>query len=107
MTQNNSANQAARSNLQVEIVSQYVKDLSFESPNAPLSLANMTQQPSMSINVDIEASELQDNNFEVVLKVEAKAMSEDKTVFLIELSFAGIFWLNPERCLKIKEKWYC
>ena len=88
-----------KNNLQVEIITQYVKDLSFESPNAPMSLAKVQNQPSMSINVDIEAQELQDNNFEVILKVEAKAVSGDDNVFLAELSFAGVFWVNPEKVL--------
>jgi preprotein translocase subunit SecB len=75
---------------------QYVKDLSFEVPNAPAIYSEMQgQNPSIPIHVDINAHGLRDNTFEVVLhlKVEAR-LPDNKPVFLAELAYGGIFTLN-------------
>jgi preprotein translocase subunit SecB len=75
---------------------QYIKDLSFEIPGAPGIYGEMQgQNPDIPIHVDITASTMRDNTFEVVLhlKVEAK-LSDSKPVFLIELAYGGIFTVN-------------
>jgi preprotein translocase subunit SecB len=71
---------------------QYIKDLSFESPHAPHSLLSPSK-PGLDVNVDIRAEKLQDEVYEMTLLLSAKASSENNTLFLIELSYAGIFHL--------------
>ena len=58
---------------QINIFAQYTKDLSFENPHAPRSLAPSGQQPEISIQVNVTANPLQDGNVEVVLKIDGKA----------------------------------
>ncbi|MCW5681994.1 MAG: protein-export chaperone SecB [Xanthobacteraceae bacterium] len=79
------------------ILGQYVKDLSFENPNAPQSLmAPPQQQPAIDIQINVNAKALAENDFEVELSVEVKA--EDKTakrvLFVLELVYAGVFRLS-------------
>ncbi|GGB61062.1 protein-export chaperone SecB [Tistrella bauzanensis] len=74
---------------------QYIKDLSFENPNAPRSLiASAQNRPNIAVTVNVGAQPLGDNNFEVELKLSASAKHEETTTFLCELSYAGVFMLE-------------
>jgi preprotein translocase subunit SecB len=72
---------------------QYVKDLSFENPNAPNSLA-LRQQPQIAVNVNVNARPLAERTFEVQLVISAEAKQEDQVAFVVELTYAGVFTLN-------------
>lgn len=80
---------------------QYVKDLSFEVPNAPAIYAEMSKsQPEIGINIDVSVSQIQSNVFEVTLNLESKAKMGDKVAFVAEVSYAGVVTLNvPEEHL--------
>jgi len=100
---------------------QYIKDLSFEVPNAPEIYATLRSQPAVQINLDVQARTLQEgqNVYEVVLAVKAEARetvangtaqvtpgqngtaqasagqpAEGRPVFIAELQYAGVFTLN-------------
>lgn len=75
----------------LNVLAQYVKDLSFENPNAPQSLASSGTNPNIQININVNARNLSESNYEVELALEAKAAAEDNVVFNIELTYAGIF----------------
>jgi preprotein translocase subunit SecB len=86
---------------QVAILTQYVKDLSFENPNAPASLQS-TEQPRIDVNVAVNAKRAGDNVYEVELKITAKAMTGDDASFIVDLAYAGLFGLSnvPEEALE-------
>ncbi|MCP5370452.1 MAG: protein-export chaperone SecB [Hyphomicrobiales bacterium] len=74
---------------------QYTKDLSFEVPGAPEIFAKAQQtQPNINVNIDVRASQLQANVFEVVLQVNSECKIGDATAFLVELAYGGVFTLN-------------
>lgn len=75
---------------QAGLISQYVKDLSFENPNAP-AVYQWQGQPQIDIQFNIASNQVGEDAYEVVLKVEAKAVAADKVAFQAELSFAGLF----------------
>jgi preprotein translocase subunit SecB len=75
------------------LISQYVKDLSFENPNAP-AVFQWQGQPQIDVQFNIGANQLADDVHEVVLKIEVKAISADQTAFQVELSYAGLFGLR-------------
>jgi preprotein translocase subunit SecB len=75
----------------MRILGQYLKDLSFENPNAPQALAPQQNQPDINISVNVNARNLAPTDFEVELHLDAKATSEGKVVFASELLFAGVF----------------
>jgi len=79
---------------QMGILGQYLKDLSFENPNAPTSLAMQEGQPQINIGVNVNANQLGENDFEVTLEIEAKAEHEKKVVFNVEMTYCGIFRLT-------------
>jgi len=76
---------------QFGILTQYVKDFSFENPNAPRSLAPSTQPPQIGINIAVEATPLGETEFEVTLRLEGKGESQGMVLFGFELLYAGIF----------------
>ena len=58
---------------QLNVVAQYIKDFSFENPNAPQSLAPKQEPPQINIQINVNATPLSDTDIEVVLKLEGKA----------------------------------
>jgi preprotein translocase subunit SecB len=72
----------------VQIVAQYIKDLSFENPGAP---ALMSEGPQIDMGVDLQARRGDAEHFEVIIKLQVTAKAADKTVFLLELAYAGLF----------------
>jgi preprotein translocase subunit SecB len=81
---------ASNSAPQLMVLAQYIKDLSFENPNAPGSL-QQTTQPQINISVNVAANPLSDTDIEVTLRLEGKAETAGSVMFNIELDFAGVF----------------
>ena len=75
---------------QLNVVAQYIKDLSFENPNAPHSMT-AGQQPQINIQINVNANSLSDTDVEVSLKLEGKAETNGTLIFGFELDFAGVF----------------
>ena len=75
---------------QLMVLGQYVKDLSFENPNAPASLSQASQ-PQINISVNVTAKPLSATDAEVELRLEGKAEAAGTVMFNIELVFAGVF----------------
>ena len=75
----------------LNILAQYIKDLSFENPGAPRSLQAREKAPAININVNVNANPLTDNDFDVVLTLTAEAKDGDKVLFATELVYGGIF----------------
>ena len=76
---------------QIAVLGQYVKDLSFENPHAPRSLTPSPQQPTINIQVNVEAAPANETDFEVTLRLEGKAESDSLVLYSFELVFAGMF----------------
>ena len=76
---------------QIAVLAQYVKDLSFENPHAPRSMAPSPQQPAINIQVNVDAAPMGDTDVEVTLRLEGKAESQGTLLFGFELAFAGAF----------------
>jgi preprotein translocase subunit SecB len=75
---------------QLMVLAQYIKDLSFENPNAPRSL-QQNVQPQINVSVNVSTNPLADSDVEVTLKLEGKAEAGDTVLFNVELEFAGVF----------------
>src|SRR5579871_3245973 len=75
----------------MQILGQFLKDLSFENPNAPNSLGPQSKQPDINISVNVNARNLSPVDFEVELHLDAKASSDGKVIFGAEILYAGLF----------------
>lgn len=77
---------------QLNVLAQYVKDFSFENPNAPASLGQFQQaQPEIGIQINVQVNTLSATDFEVILKTEGKAERDGKVLFSFDLAFGGVF----------------
>ncbi len=70
---------------------QYTKDFSFENPNAPRSLGPQPKAPNIAIQVNVNARQVADADFEVELLLEGSAGEAADTLFKFELNYAGLF----------------
>lgn len=78
----------------INALAQYTKDLSFENPNAPRSLQPKEGQgPQINIQVNVNASQLSETDFEVELKLEGDAKVQNDVLFAFEVTYAGVFRL--------------
>ena len=79
----------------------YIKDASFEAPNAPASFTK-EWKPEIKLDLNSGARKLDEQHFEVSVKVTVTATNADETAFLVELEQAGLFTMAniPEEQLK-------
>ncbi len=92
MTDGNGANAENRAPMLNAMV-QYTKDFSFENPTAPRSLGPQSKPPNISIQVNVNARQVADADFEVELMLEGAAGEGAETLFKFELNYAGLFRL--------------
>ncbi len=79
---------------QLNILGQYVKDLSFENPGAPRTLGPRDKSPAINISVNVNANPMSDTDFDVLLTLSAKAEDGKTVLFAAELVYGGIFRLT-------------
>ncbi len=73
------------------IITQYVKDFSFENPNAPEIYPAMSEKPpEITVNIDVVPVQRDERVYEVVLTLRINAVTGEKVAFLIELDHAAI-----------------
>lgn len=73
------------------IVGQYIRDLSFENPNAPASLVPGTVNPGSNININVQVKKQADDVYAVELGLNVKTERDDKVLYAIELVYGGLF----------------
>ena len=85
----------------ISIQAQYVRDMSFENVAVQKDDGRLDAKPDIQVGVNLDAKKRTDNQFEVILKVNATAKSDDAVMFIVELEYAGIFRVEnvPEQQL--------
>jgi preprotein translocase subunit SecB len=88
--------------VQVRIIGQYIKDLSFENPNVRKLLATPADNPSLQISVNVNAVKVNDTTFESTIEFKAEATGKAGIIYDLELTYAGLFQLEniPEQALE-------
>jgi preprotein translocase subunit SecB len=76
----------------LQIIAQYIRDFSFENPNAPESLLGGWPQPETTVKVFLAYRPVRDNSYETVIHfaVEAKRKDDGRTAFLIDLHYGAV-----------------
>ena len=64
-------------------LAQYMKDFSFENPNAPQSLQPQGQPPQINIQINVGANNISETEFEVTLKIDGKAENAGKMIVVV------------------------
>lgn len=76
------------------VVTQYVKDLSFENPGGPDSLLALKDVPHGTVRVDVRVQPRNPPEIEIVLFLAVEAKAGDKVVYMTECEYGGIFRLG-------------
>ncbi|WP_347863635.1 MULTISPECIES: protein-export chaperone SecB [Planktomarina] len=88
--------EAAAKPLKMQVLAQYIRDMSFENILAQKGISGEAQ-PDVSVQVNIDAKKRPiENQFEVIIKTEISSKTKDKgeAMFLLELEYAGIFHIE-------------
>jgi preprotein translocase subunit SecB len=87
----------------VTVTAQYIKDFSFENPNAPQIFAPAPAAPEMTMAVNINTRGVGTNAYEVLLSLKVEAKLAGKTAFISELVYGGVFGLPalPEEQMRL------
>ncbi len=79
---------------QVNVLGQYIKDLSFESPDTDRFFRGPGKNPNLQLNFNVQVRRLQEPAYEVALSLEGEARSDDGVLYNVELIYAGAFALR-------------
>ena len=79
---------------QFNVLAQFIKDLSFESPNTPESLRGPGEDPNLQVNVTVGADKIDGEVYEVVINFEADASNKAGAIYKLELVYGGLFRLQ-------------
>jgi preprotein translocase subunit SecB len=88
---NGSDGEAASGDPFIHAYAQYIKDLSFENPLAIEAVTGEDLSPQVNLDCSVASEKLADQTYEVVLSLEARAVRDEKTLFLISVDYAGLF----------------
>ncbi|AGF77379.1 protein translocase subunit secB [Desulfocapsa sulfexigens DSM 10523] len=98
MTEENANNNAAEdTNPVFRMQKMYIKDFSFENPNAPGVFQAQNQEPKVEVNLKLNNKKLDDNHYEVALQITAKILdsgNNNKTMFIMEIEHAAAFLMR-------------
>ena len=92
---------------QFKIISQFLKDISFESPNVPELFFNQDNgKAKLEIHIDIQIKGAENNVFmvDLVTKVHSKLDKDAKSIFLIETTYSGLVQMEEEKDEEVKRR---
>jgi preprotein translocase subunit SecB len=75
----------------VKLNGQYIKQLSFDNPQAPASFLSVTEAPRIEISINFDTKEVQENIHEVTLSIAANAKISENQLYAIKLAYSGLF----------------
>ncbi|MCL2469269.1 MAG: protein-export chaperone SecB [Alphaproteobacteria bacterium] len=93
MTKDKQEEQQPAAPLQVMVHTQYVRDLSFESPAAPDIFVQNQAQPTIDLGINVQTRMMDAHTHEVMLMIKLTAKTDTDTAFIVELAYGGVFGL--------------
>ncbi len=88
--------------IQAKVLSQYVKDLSFENPNIRKLLTGPSEPPNIKVEVNVQSERVDANVYESAILFKASASNNLGTIYVLEADYAGLFRIEsiPEQALE-------
>jgi len=77
--------------IQVKVVGQYIKDLSFENPNIGKLLKEPGDTPNLQLAINVNAQGVGSDLYEAAIDFHAQATNQHGTVYELEIVYAGLF----------------
>ena len=87
---------------QCRIMSQYIRDLSFESPSIDRVLEGPGENPNLELEVNVNARSLRDHNYQSEIEFSAKAADDSGAIYQMECTYGGVFLIEnvPKEALE-------
>lgn len=84
---------------EIQILSQYIKDLSFENPKGRAAFKNDSNlsDTKIDLNARVENKKVSETEHEVTLEIKGKVSSQNMDIFIIELSYCGLFNIKADQ----------
>lgn len=79
---------------QFRILAQYIKDFSFENPNAPESMRPSEVPPTTDVGIDVQARRREGEEFEATIRLNITSRRDDTVSFILELEYNGVFLIK-------------
>jgi len=93
----NTQNQESAARPEFRMQKMFIKDLSFENPNAPeVYITPQKSEPKVELNLNLNHKALENDHYEVTLQIYAKVATKDeeKVLFILEIEHSGIFLIR-------------
>ena len=90
---NGAGNGADTDMVSVQTYAQYVRDFSFENPGAPEFFEDGEEDGTIDLHIGVDTEKFEGDIYEVGLLIRAEASRGDKTQFLVDLTYCGMFKL--------------
>lgn len=97
MAEETGANGAQAPQVRMQVLAQYIRDMSFENVVVQKGLAGVEVQPDVQVAVSLDARKRSvENQYDVItkFKVTSKNKTNDETLFLLELEYGGTFLID-------------
>jgi preprotein translocase subunit SecB len=94
--------QAGGAPVQIKILGQYIKDLSFENPNVSKLLKEPGDAPNLQLTINVNATAAGTDLYESAIDFNARASNQHGTLYELELVYAGLFQVQniPQQALE-------
>jgi len=88
--------------VQVQVVGQYLKDLSFENPNIGKLLQEPGDNPNLNLKINVNAQAVGTDRYESAIDFNAQASNQHGIIYELELVYAGLFKIQniPQQSLE-------
>jgi preprotein translocase subunit SecB len=80
---------------EARIISQYIRDLSFESPSIDRALEGPRKNPNLELEVNVNARSMRDSMFQSEIEFKAHAVDDGGTIYQLEATYGGVFQVGP------------
>ena len=97
------SNEEPKENPILRMQKMYIKDFSFENPNAPeIFRATQKTEPKVELNLQLNNKKIGDDHWEVSIEINAKVVTKEedaRVLFILEIEHSGVFFLKniPEQ----------
>ena len=91
----NGAVQNEEATFEARIVSQYIRDLSFESPSIDRALDGPGENPNLELEVNVNARSMREGMFQSEIEFKAHAVDDGGTIYQLEATYGGVFQVGP------------
>ncbi len=93
-TAENGHSQHAEGEIEIQIVAQFVRDLSFESPNVESLIDGPGDNPNLNVEINVNGKHIRDQFYESTINFKAHATNAAGVIYDLEVVYGGVFRIN-------------